>query len=47
MAAKSGDKTQAFELLSRALAAEPRHEIGWLWLSGVMRNCWTIYAKLY
>jgi hypothetical protein len=37
-AVKSGDKTQAFELLSRALAAEPRHEIGWLWLSGVVAD---------
>jgi hypothetical protein len=35
-AAKSGDKTQAFELLSQALTAEPRHETGWLWLSGVV-----------
>jgi hypothetical protein len=35
-AAKSGDKTQAFELLSQALASAPRHEIGWLWLSGVV-----------
>ena len=37
-AAKSGDTTQAFELLSRALAAEPRHETGWLWLSGVVAD---------
>src|SRR5512144_3023563 len=35
-AAKAGDSTQAFELLSRALASEPRHERGWLWLSGVI-----------
>jgi hypothetical protein len=35
-AAKAGDTTQAFELLSRALASEPRHELGWLWLSGVI-----------
>jgi hypothetical protein len=34
-AVKAGDKTQAYDLLTQALAAEPRHELGWLWLSGV------------
>jgi hypothetical protein len=35
-AAKSGDKAQAYTLLTQALASDLRHEHGWLWLSGVV-----------
>jgi hypothetical protein len=37
-AAKTDNKIQAFECLAQALASEPRHEMGWLWLSGVVAS---------
>jgi hypothetical protein len=33
-ASKANDKGQAFQLLWRALQADPQHELAWLWLSG-------------
>jgi hypothetical protein len=35
-AVKAGDKAQAYHRLTQALAADPRHELGWLWLSSVV-----------
>lgn len=35
-AAKQGEHQQALALLAEALARDPRHELAWLWLSGVV-----------
>jgi len=35
-ALRAGDRPRAFELLVQALRQEPRSELGWLWLSGVV-----------
>jgi len=37
-AAKGGQKRVAAGLLSRAVQLDPRHELGWLWLSGVLED---------
>src|SRR5262245_42985346 len=37
-AAKGGQKRVAAGLLSRAVQLDPRHELAWLWLSGVLED---------
>lgn len=37
-ASHNGDRTQAYYLLKELLMGQPRHEMGWLWLSKVSDN---------
>lgn len=37
-AAKGGQRRVAAGLLARAVQLDPRHELGWLWLSGVLED---------
>ena len=37
-AARGGQRRVAAGLLARAVQLDPRHEMGWLWLSGVLEE---------
>ena len=37
-AAKGGQRRVAAGLLARVVQLDPRHELGWLWLSGVLED---------